>query len=157
MTEFDPIKAHMIHHEYNIFGISETWLDNLDHSKDLMVPGYVAPKRRDNNGHQGVVLVYMSVNALAQHRQDLESPNSEIIVVELQLKNTKVLICNCYRPPHKDIIDFTTDIEHIVDTALPEFQSIIFLGDMNGRNKEFWVDDRTTIEERALTSMLYFF
>ncbi len=93
------IKAHMLHHEYNIFGISETWLHNLDDSNDLTIPGYLAPIRRDNNGHQGSVLVYMLVNAPAQHRQDLEPTNSEIIVVELQLKNTKVLICNCYRPP----------------------------------------------------------
>ncbi len=121
-----------------------------------MIPGYLALIRRDNNGHQGGVLVHMSVNAPAQHRQDVKPPNSEINVVEFQLKNTKVLICNCYplpRPPHKDIIDFTVDIEHIVDTASPEFQSIIFLADMNGYNREFWVDDRTTIEGRALKSM----
>ncbi len=49
-----------------------------------MIPGYLAPIRRDNNGHQGSVLVYMSVNVPAQHRQDLEPANSEIIVVELQ-------------------------------------------------------------------------
>ncbi len=56
-------------------------------------------------------------------------------------------------PPHKYIIDFTADIEHIVDNASPEFQSIIFLGDMNGRNKEYLVDGKTTIEERALKSI----
>ncbi len=99
ITKFVLIKAHMLHHEYNIFGISETWLDNLDYSNDLMIPGYLAPIRMDNNGNQGGVLVNMSVNVPAQHRKDLEPPNYEIIVVELQLKNTKVLICNCYRPP----------------------------------------------------------
>ncbi len=80
-TKFDLIKAHMLHHEYNIFGISETWLEDLDDSNDLMIPVYLELIRRDNNGHQGSVLVYMSVNAPAQHRQDLEPPNSEIIVV----------------------------------------------------------------------------
>ncbi len=72
ITKLDLIKAHMLHHEYNIFGISETWLDNPDDSNDLMIPGYLAPIRRDNNGHQGGVVVYMSVNAPAQHMQDLE-------------------------------------------------------------------------------------
>ncbi len=67
ITKFDLIKAHMLHHEYNILGISETWLDNLDNCNDLMIPGYLALKRRDNNGHQGGVLVYMSVNTPAQH------------------------------------------------------------------------------------------
>ncbi len=86
-----------------------------------MGPGYLAPIRMDNNGLQGGILVYMSVHVPAHHRQDLEAPNSEIIVVELQFKNTKVLICNCYHPPHKDIIDFTADIEHIDDIASPEF------------------------------------
>ncbi len=85
ITKFDLIKAHMHHDEYNIFGISEIWLDNLHDSNDLMVLGYLAPIRRDNNDHQGGVLVYMSVNAPVQHRQDLEPPNSEITVVELQL------------------------------------------------------------------------
>ncbi len=83
ITKFDLIKAHMLHHEYNIFGISETWLDNLDDSNDLMVPGCLASIKMDNNGHQGCVLVYMSVNALAQHRQDLEPPNSVINIFEL--------------------------------------------------------------------------
>ncbi len=63
-----------------------------------------------NNHHQrgGVLVhvVFLSNSAPAKHRDDLEPPHFEIIAIELQLQQEKVLICNCYWPPHKDVIDF---------------------------------------------------
>ena len=153
LKKFDLVKQHILYHNYDVFGISETWLDQNDKNDSLQIKGYQDPIRRDKNGHQGGILVYLSADAPVAHRPDLEPLNSEIIAVELNIKRQKVLICNCYRPPQKDVIDFCDDIENIVTSARQEFSSIIFMGDTNGRNSEFWANDKTTPEGRALKAM----
>ncbi len=153
LTRFDLIKNHILCHDYDIFGISETWLDHNDSDEDIFINEYSKPIRRDNNHHQGGVLLYLSNSAPAKHRDDLEPPNSEIIAIELQLQLECVLICNCYRPPHKDVIDFCGDIESIVENATPEFKSFIFLEDKNCRDSLFWSEDKTITEGRAIKAM----
>ena len=153
LTKFDLVKSHIFQHDYDIFGISETWLDQNDSDDNNYTDGYSKPIRRDNNHHQGGVLVYLSNSVPAKHRSDLEPLNSEIIAIELQLQHEKVLICNCYRPPHKDVIDFCADIEAVIENATPEFKSFIFLGDTNGRSSHFWSQDKTTTEGRAIKAM----
>ncbi len=71
----------------------------------------------------------------------------------MQLQLEKVLICNCYRPPHKDVIDFCADIESVDENATLECKSFIFLGDSNCRNSLFWSEDKTTTECRAIKTM----
>ncbi len=71
----------------------------------------------------------------------------------MQLWWEKVLICNYYRLPHKDVIEFCADIESVVENATPEFKSFIFLGDINCQNSLFWLEDKTTTEGRAIKAM----
>ncbi len=54
------------------------------------------------------VYLYASEHAPAQLRQDSEPVNSKINSVELQLKDAKVTICNCYCVFQKDI-DYSSD------------------------------------------------
>ncbi len=124
-------------------GISETWLVHNNPDDNIFINEYSKPIRRDNNHHQAGVLVYLSHSVLAKHRYDLEPPNSEIIAIELQLQRKNVLICNIYRPPHKDVIYICADIESVIENATPEFKSFIFLGDTN----------KTTTEGRAIKAM----
>ncbi len=51
------------------------WLDHNDSDGDIFINGYSKPIRRDNNHHQGGVLVFLSNSAPAKHRDDLEPPN----------------------------------------------------------------------------------
>ncbi len=60
------------------------------------------------------------------------------------------MVCSCYRPQHRDIIDFCYDIDTILDNASDSCQSFLFLGDMNARNKDFRSEDLTNTEGRAL-------
>ena len=154
LKKFDLVKNHISFHKYHIFGISETWLNKSDKNEDLYIPGYSLPIRRDVGGHQGGVLVYIADNVTALRKPDIEPPNSQIICIELQLHNSKILICNCYRPPHDDIIDFCDMLDDIMTTTSGQYQNYIIMGDTNARNKEFWDEDKTTTEGRILKAWL---
>lgn len=119
LTKYDLVKSHIYHHKYNIFGISETWLDNNKLNDDLIIDGHLEPIRQNNNHNQGGVLVY---HTSAKHRNEFEPPGSEILTVDVHIKREKVLVCNCYT-----VIEFCADIESIIDKPLPEFKHFIHL------------------------------
>lgn len=150
LIKMDLLKAEMTAQNYNILGISETWLDNTFDENKLLVEGYQRPIRRDNTSHSCGSMLYIANNTPATRKIHLEPTDSEIICVELQIKKIKVLVCSCYRPQHRDIIDFCYDIETILDNGSDTYQSYVFIGDMNARNKYFWDKDLTNTEGRAL-------
>ena len=151
ISKFELVRNHILHYKYNIFGISETWLDNSVQTK-FSIDGYHDPIRKDFNRHQRGIMVYISKSTPAVRREDLEPANSESICVELQLRNKKVLVVNCYRVQDYDVVDFCADTDSIIDSASEEFDEIVFLGDMNARNELFWNQDLTNTEGRALYS-----
>jgi hypothetical protein len=63
-------------------------------------------------------------------------------------------VCNCYRAPQYSIVDYGNDISSIVEKALPEFQDIFIMGDMNAPHSIFWDQDTTNTEGRALHSIM---
>ena len=82
--------------QYDILGISETWLDNSVPDTDIEMPGYFTPYRKDTSRHQKEILVHLSMEISAHHRPDLDQAESDIICVELQVGRKKSLVCNCY-------------------------------------------------------------
>ena len=152
ICKFELVKQHVLYYGYHLFGISETWLDNSIDDTDLTIAGYVGPLRRDISRHQRGTAVYISDNIPAKHRPDLEPQRSEIICVEIQLRSQKILICNCYRAPASDMIDFCLDVDNLIDTANAEFHDIIIMGDLNARNTLFWNQDITNSDGRILNA-----
>ncbi len=80
-------------------------------------------------------MLYISNNIPVFCKQQFEHSDSEIIIVKLRIKKTKLLVLSCYRPQHRDIIDFGNDIESLIDSASQKYLSFIILGDVNARNK----------------------
>jgi hypothetical protein len=89
ICKFDLIKNHILFYEYDVFGISETWLDDTIDSADIKIDGYHDPIRRDYNRNQRGIMVYISKSCPARRRQDLEPVDGEVICVELQSKFRK--------------------------------------------------------------------
>ena len=110
-----------------ILGISETWLDDSFDSSKLNVSGYPQPFRREDMSHSCGSMLYIAENIPARRKKQFEPAASEIICIELQIKESKILICSCYRPQHRDMIDFCNDIDTIIDSAAHQYQSFIFL------------------------------
>ena len=150
MSKFVMVKNHILNYKYDMFGISETWLDNSIPDKDLEIPGYCKPARRDVSRRQCGVMVYVSKNLPAVRRTDIEPSDAEIICYSIQACSSKILVCNCYRAPHHDVVDFCDVTGRIVEDYGSEFDEIVFMGDMNGRNELFWSEDRTNTDGRIL-------
>ena len=152
VCKFELLKNHVTYYNYDIFGISETWLDTSIDNSSLMIPGYLPPIRRDKTRHQGGSMIYISETIPARRREDIEPQNAEIICTEVQIKQQKVLICSCYRAPHFDIVDFCAEIKNIMDVGSCDFNSVVFIGDFNARNSVYWKEDRTTLEGRTINA-----
>ncbi len=150
ICKFSLVKNHILYYNYDIFGISETWLDSTVLDSDLSIPGYWTPFRRDVSRHQCGTMVYVSKTLPAKRRLDIEPKDAEIVCVEVQVAGRKILVNNCYRAPHFDVVDFCSAATGVIDDYSNEFEEIIFLGDMNGRNVLFWNGDKTNTEGRAL-------
>ncbi len=95
-------------------------------------------------------MVYVSKHLPAKRRCNTESADSEIICIEVQAGNGKIVVCNCYRAPHHDVVDLCASTSDIITIYGNEFDHIVFLGDMNGRKSLFWNHDITNTEGRAL-------
>ncbi len=95
-------------------------------------------------------MVYVSKDLPAKRRYEFEPADSELICIEVQAGNGKILVCNCYRAHHHDVVDFCASTPDIITNVGNELDHIVFLGDMNGRNSLFWNQDITNTESRAL-------
>ncbi len=150
MCKFLTIRDHIQFYKYDIFGISDTWLDESRQNDDLLIPSYCKPIRRDVSRHHCGIMVYASKHLPAKRRYDIEPVDTEIICVEVQAGNGKILVCNCSRAPRHDVVDFFASTSDIITINGNEFDHIVFLGDMNGRNSLFWNQDIANTEGRAL-------
>ncbi len=100
-------------------------------------------------------MVYVSKDLLAKRRYDIERADSEIISIEVQAGNGKILVCNCYRAPHHDVVDFCASTSDIITNCGNGFDHIVFLCDINGTNSLFWNQDITNNEGRALFTSFF--
>jgi hypothetical protein len=77
----------------SIVCITESHLDDTVLSRDIQIQGYHEDiLRKDRNCFGGGVLVYISETLKVKRRDDLEFENSEMIWVEIEFPNYKVLL-----------------------------------------------------------------
>ncbi len=104
---------------------------------DLLIPNYCKPIRHDVSCHHCGVMVYVTKDLPAKRRCDIEPAHSEIMCIEVQAGNGKILVCNCYRASHHDVVDVCASTSDVIKNFGNEFDHIVFLGDMNGTNSLF--------------------
>jgi hypothetical protein len=154
LSKFDVLSHHIHNFDYDIIGISETWLDDTTDSAVLAIEGYQPPFRRDFNRHQRGVMVFTKSSIPAKRREDLEPQGSDVICIEIHNGPYRLMVCNCYRVQYHPIEDFCDDIQKIIDTAANQFQAMYFMGDLNAKHPTFWKDDPVTTEGRTLVSLI---
>ena len=103
----------------DIIACTETHLSCAidDHEVDLDNFSIV---RRDRNRHGGGVLIYIKNNINYARLVDFESPNSEMIWVEIKNGSKIILLGACYRPPGQnanEIKKFLDDLEQALFLA----------------------------------------
>ena len=96
--------------------MAETKLDDSFPSGQFILEGYKKPYRLDINGHSGGILVY--VNSDSPSRQITTftfDTDMQIILIELNLRKHKWLICAIYRPPRQNLKLFHDNLSNAID------------------------------------------
>ena len=115
----------------SIVCITESHLDDTVLSRDIQIQGYHDNiLRKDRNCFGGGVLVYISETLKLKRRDDLEFENSEMIWVEIEFPNYKVLLCVVYRSPGATQ-SFWQNFEYSIEEAFNYTTNVIITGDLN--------------------------
>ena len=148
-TKFSEFESFVSSYEFDIIGITETWLDtDIDNDK-LYLNNYLPPIRRDRTRHGGGVCVYINENFPAKRVPALEPINIESICIECQIKHRHILICFVYKAPNADTVDFLSDVDDILSNS-SGYSDIIFMGDFNCKHSHFCPTDSTNTEGKLL-------
>ena len=132
---FHLIKQTISSNEYDIFTISETWLDPSTTDTDIQISGYIL-FRQDRGTHKngGGVVVYVKDTYKASVITELSAVsdcNFQQLWLKVQCKKLKsFLLCTVYRPPNSPIT-FLEDIEKTFVNSLLLGMEVIIIGDLN--------------------------
>ena len=139
---------------FDLIALSETFLAPHKDSLDYNIPGFHPIMRRDRTtGYGGGVALYASRVLVVKRRVDLESPDFEIMWVEVRIHNNVFLLAVVYRPPSCGM-SFWDDFQVNVDQACNSgIGKIIIMGDLNAdprtphgrRLLNFGLDNNLTI------------
>ena len=140
-------------HDFDIFGICETYFNENTKNSDLFIEGFEqTPKRADNKEGgrpKGGVCLYHKSNIPLKRRTDLEF-SDESIVAEINLNRKKVIYLLTYRSPSQPSVDFDAyllNLQNFYTKALLEKPaSIVITGDLNCRSPLLWSGE--TLESR---------
>ena len=148
-SKVSEISAFLDSHRFDIFCISESFLDSSidDEDLELEISGYDFIRcDHPSNTKRGGVMLYYKDHLPIIERSDL-TQLEECLVCELKDGQNHLLICLCYRSPSQEADEFDffklnweRTIQNISNCS-PTFS--IFIGDFNARNSEWWVDDIT--------------
>ena len=115
-----------------IFGLSETKLQNFHPDAMYEIEGYQKPFRRDRKENQGGgILIYVENGVACKRRPDLENEQLECIWLEVKPKKSKpFLVGHIYRPPNLGIT-WNEVFEDCIENVLKEEKELYLLGDIN--------------------------
>ena len=135
--KFDEISVLIKNYNFDIFAVSETWVNSHILQRAIATTGYGPPLRQDRSSNQqgGGVALYCSDSIVVNRRLDLEVDGIEILWVDFKLKQEYFLCAVCYRPPNnrrEEIEQFFSNLQASLDRiAMLNLQYTIILGDFN--------------------------
>ena len=132
---FHLLKDMIINNKYDIFTISESWLDSTICDADILIPGYTT-FRQDRGLHKrgGGLLVYVKniyKASVIEKWSSISESNFQQLWMNVQYKKFKsFLLCTVYRPPDAPI-DFLEDLSKTFVDSLLHGLNVLILGDLN--------------------------
>ena len=123
----------MLNNEFDIIGISEAGLNNLNRCAYVMGDSYFFDYKPPTK-NKGGVGVYIHKRLTASRRTDLEcntNPNIENIWYELETNHTKYLVGVIYRHPGYQTQKVCDFLDECLNVAKNEKKSCIICGDIN--------------------------
>lgn len=111
-TGFEEFSFYMSQYCFDIFALTETWLDVNSESNRFALPNYKFI-RQDRLGRGGGIALYIK-NSLKFSQLTLNSNNLEIMGISFQIKKRSFAFVSIYRPPSSSILNFLEDLENIL-------------------------------------------
>ncbi len=131
LPSLDEIKLWLKENPYDIFTLSETWLDSSVNDSEIHIPGYVI-ERADRNRHGGGVAVYIKNDIDYKRRSDIEHEDIESLWLEVKQKYKKpIIIAALYCRSQKDVPNYLDLLSENMDGVSNENKEIILMGDLN--------------------------
>lgn len=139
----------MEEHDFDIFTISETWLDSSVDSQVMRIPGF-AFFHHDRGEHKsGGLAVYIKDTFRATLLKDVSGISDENfpqLWIKVQVRHCKSIhICTVYRPPCTALTFSDSMSSSLLDMLLLG-NDIIILGDLNCNILDETADSRTLKE-----------
>ena len=128
--KLDQIRHIISKHDYDIFGVSETWLDCNIPDSELGIDGYTLFRKDRNSGRGGGVCVYVKCCHDVILREDLMIDDVDAIWIEIMVGKINYLISVVYRPPSAHA-DYYEKILDMLDKVETEEKDNFIMGDLN--------------------------
>ena len=121
-----------INHTFSVIGITETWLQDSDHSCDIPGYNFIHNHRPDRSG--GGVGLFIRDHLDFKERADLgiQGDSAETFFVEINRTNEKNMVIGVvYRPPDCRLGDFVSELDSLLSRLCKENKTVYLLGDWN--------------------------
>lgn len=130
-SAFGLFSDFVLEEEYDIVGLSETWLHTGIPDSGVSIPGYDI-LRKDRNGRGGGVAFYYK-NSLKCKILTLPPSTSHLeqIWVSVKVQGKHMCLGSLYRPPDANLSHCINDLEAAVTSFLPNYNCVLFGGDLN--------------------------
>ena len=129
-NKFDTL-SYTIENNIDILLISETKLDDSYPSAQFSLNGFKEPYRYDRNSRGGGLLLYVRDDIPSKNLRIKSIFNIELILIEINLRKRKWLLCGSYNPHRNQISNHLECLNNILDEFTIQYENIILLGDFN--------------------------
>ena len=134
---FVLVKEAVLENKFDIFTISETWLNSSVSDLEIEIPGYIIYRidRQTKNG--GGVCAYVSRNYRTEYLSNISlitASGFHQLWLKIHVRNMKsFIVCTTYRPPNTPLSCFDSDLTENFIYASSFNVPIYLLGDLNCR------------------------
>lgn len=131
-TGFEDLTRLITENNFDIFCVSETWLNENISSNIVNIPNYCI-FRKDRIGRGGGVGIYIREDIVCREFSldfgQLEG--LEYLCLDIKINKMPLLLGVLYRAPANNINICVNHMDDLLSFLCPQFENIIFLGDIN--------------------------
>jgi len=117
--------------DYDILCFTESHLNTDISNNDITIDSHSKIHRNDRlTQYGGGIIIYTENNIQTVCRSDLETEDIEIVILEVNIPNNKILLCCLYRPPNSTV-DYWKKLNNVLDNISNLNFNIIITGELN--------------------------
>lgn len=155
-TRLTSLEILTCNHNVDILCLSETWLSSKKSNKEILIPGFQPPFRRDRlDSLGGGVAIYVKdcLAASLCHPNPSLQTSIECLGINISLsRRTKLAILVAYRPPRACADAFCSELDNIVDLINNSYKpsTTCIVGDFNAKVQDWFSSQQTDAPGRQL-------